>query len=95
MTDWEGNMVEEKHHVRILLSEVSEDQEMSAAAVISSAKNKVINLNLDHQYYNSVFTSVSHDPCDVESLSTCLNEKLTESQFKMTVGLPPIIALAV
>ena len=40
-------MVEEKHQVRILLSKVQEDQEMSVAAVISLVKTQAIDQNLE------------------------------------------------
>ena len=60
MLDWEGNMVQKKDRVRILLSEVAEDAAMAASVQVSSTEAKAI---------DNVFKSnnVSHDeeahPC--------------------------------
>jgi len=70
MLDWEGNMVQKKHRVRILLSEVAEDDAMSASVQVSSTEAKAI---------DSVFesNSVSHDeeahPC-WQSIPRAANE---------------------
>ena len=42
MTDYEGNMVEEKYRTKILLSEIPEDETLSEDLQIASAESKCI-----------------------------------------------------
>ena len=46
MLDWEGNMIEKKYHVQILLSEIEEDSAMVSSAIISAAETKFIDERL-------------------------------------------------
>jgi hypothetical protein len=46
MLDWEGNMVQEKDRVRILLSEIEDDTAVAASLFISSTEGQVIDSRL-------------------------------------------------
>ena len=51
MMDWEGNMVDKRHRLQILISEIHEDDAMTASLQISSTESKriddVINNSVD------------------------------------------------
>jgi hypothetical protein len=47
MLDWEGNMIERKDRVRILLSDIQEDVVTTASVQVSSAENKAIDTCLE------------------------------------------------
>ncbi len=54
MLDWEGNMIQRKDRVRILLSDIPEDTAMAASVQVSSIENATVNNALQR-------CSLSHD----------------------------------
>jgi hypothetical protein len=92
MLDWEGNLMDKKDRVEVLLSQVPEDQEMSAAAVISDVEARAIDKNLKEgpslvsdNGYDWVPNEVSpiYDP---DHLCYALQAKAEESHFKASIG---------
>ena len=95
MVDWEGNMVEPKDRVKILLSDFDEDEGMSAAAVIGSLESRAIDEHLDQINETSwdqfkigdEYCGMDVSPIyNAQSLSARLEEKVHDSNFKMSIG---------
>jgi hypothetical protein len=75
MLDWEGNMVEKRDRMQILLSEVHIDSAMAASAEISQLELKSINERMEE--VDQVYTveqedrpTWSHIPCEVDEVSS-------------------------
>jgi len=94
MLDWEGNMVEPKHRVRVLLSEVQEDPIMSVGAIISAVETLAIDRNYEQLEEPRWFEEreieadgVEVSPIyDQERLSEKLSDKAADSHFMMSIG---------
>jgi hypothetical protein len=77
MLDWEGNMVEKRDRMQILLSEVHIDSAMAASAEISQLESKSINKRMEE--VDQVYTveqeerpTWSHIPCEVDEVASVL-----------------------
>ena len=93
MLDWEGNMVDKKDRVEVLLDEVQEDKAMAAGAVISKLEAEAIDSNLEKvtllysgDHNDLIDGHVSSSVCDPELLCAMLEAKSAESQFKSSIG---------
>ena len=90
MVDWEGNMIEKQHRRQILLSDVPEDIDMSAAAVISAVETSAIDSNLERLGdawldHDTPDDRVSHID-DPQALCNALSARATDSHFMTSIG---------
>jgi hypothetical protein len=92
MLDWEGNIIDKKDRVQILLDEVHEDKAMAITASISKVEATAIDNNLEG--VDPIFApndgrtlNGNESPTyDAEFLSHALEEKAVESHFKASIG---------
>ena len=93
MLDWEGNMVEERYRLRIILSDAPEDKEMASAAAIISVETEAIDRNLQERYeafwpdiapeQNGIEVSSIYDQ---QTMCSKMEEQAANSHFKMSIG---------
>ena len=95
MLDWEGNMIEKKNRVRLLLSDIDEDPKMVADVTIGSVENELIDTVVDgHKQPNSVLHTYQHIPsagdevsCIMADISPILNLETLASRLQDRVDL--------
>ena len=92
MLDWEGNIINKKDRVQILLDEVQDSKAMVIAASISKVEATAIDNNLKGAELifepndNLTLNGGMSPTYDAELLSHALEEKATESHFKVSIG---------
>lgn len=90
MLDWEGNMVEKKDRVQVLLADVPEDPTMSILATISDVEAKAVDDYIANAptltWQDQISSCGTRHIYSPEHLGSMLEEKAVESNFKMTVG---------
>lgn len=93
MTDWEGNIVEAQHRVKILLSEVPENEDINDAAVIGSVESNAIDRNCERisempwPEFAPEQSGIEVSPIyDQSMLLSKLSGKAEDGHFKMSVG---------
>ena len=102
MLDWQGNIVEKQQRTKILVESIEEDQVMSAALYVGAAEAKLVNERYEtvvNKLENpvlpyipraadqiaSVFADIDPNLQD-DVLYSRMNEMVTLSHFKMTIG---------
>ena len=87
MVDWEGNIVEERHRERVIVEDLPDDMEMSAAAVIGAAESQVIDANFER--IDDASWPLDSDPIhsqEQESLSNTLSATRADSELMILIG---------
>jgi hypothetical protein len=90
MLDWEGNMVVKEDQKEVLLSEIPEDTEISAASVIGALETarieQVLEQSCDLRPEDLMIPNEVSPVFDPERMCATLEAKASESHFKMSIG---------
>jgi hypothetical protein len=92
MLDWQGEMVQPKDRQTILLSEVEEDAEISAACYIGHVESQAVIQLLDKHGELDMDESCQNNPCpkaadEIASLLTSVNPTLTDECFHQSLKI--------
>jgi hypothetical protein len=80
MMDWQGNIVEERHRERILVEDLPENEDMSAAAMIGAVESQEIDRNFERIEDSSwPLEHDSHHYRDQQTLSRVLSARCADS----------------
>ena len=84
MTDHEGNMIEEKHRVQILLSDIQEDVSLNNEHQISDVEARMVDTNFEG--IDLTPEPSEHKTIDVYQLEALMAMQNADAQFMKSIG---------